>query len=115
MVFNDTDMKLARQKDERTKAQQRVDEEPGGMDAERKCVRNIVRFLRLLDQVTDAAEKVERCKQANRQKCNQLDDRLRRHRQHQAVMMFGGVRIARAEQDSEQSQQNGDEEGRVDW
>ncbi len=46
-------------------------------------------------------------------KATQLDERLHRDRQHQAVLVLGGVDVARAEGDGEAGQDQRDEEREV--
>ena len=48
--------------------------------------------------------------QADRQEGGELDDGFDRHRQHQPVLVFGGVGMAGAEQHGEQGQQHGDDQ-----
>ena len=56
---------------------------------------------RRLEQRAGPAEHPERHEDADRQKGEQLDDRFGRDRQHQAVLMLGGVDMAGAEQHRE--------------
>ena len=57
-----------------------------------------------------AVEQEEGDQQADRQEGRQLDHGLHRDRQHQPVLVLGGVGVAGAEQHGEQREQHGDDQ-----
>ena len=65
---------------------------------------------RLAEQRDRAVEHPEGDENADREKCDQLDDRFGGDRQHQAVLMLGGVDVAGAEQHGEGRHRQRDEQ-----
>jgi hypothetical protein len=99
-ILHHADVKLARQEHDRAKRQQRHGEEiaDGGHIFDRA---NRLRSLhRALEQL-DRAEHPECDEGAGGKERHQLDDRFGRHRQHQPVLVLGGVGLPRSEQHRE--------------
>ena len=71
------------------------------------------RIHRLAEQRDRPVEHPEGDEDADRQKRQQLDDRFRGDREHQAVLMLGRVDMARAEQHREQRHRQRDIERHV--
>ena len=75
--------------------------------------RGIESLQRLRKKRERTLEHPESDEHADADKGNELDDRLGGDRQHQSVLMLGGVDMARAEQDGEDRHRDRDVEGNI--
>ena len=110
VVLDDGDVELPRQQHDREQRQHRHGGEcRAGGDA-----RQHSRRLRLLQRAGEQRERPvehhESHEDADREKGDELDDRFGRDRQHQPVLMLGGVDVAGAEQHRECRHRQRDEE-----
>ena len=72
-------------------------------------------FHRLFEQRARPVEHIEGDEDADGEERHQFDDGFRRHGKHQAMLMFGGVDMPRAEQDGENRHRNGHDEREIAW
>ena len=107
-------MKLARQQNERTEAQQGIDQETRRVDPGKESGRNVVGLLGLIDQITNPAKQVKGRIKPNGEKGDQLDDRLGCDCKNEPIMVLGGVCVACAEQYCKQGEQDRDKKRGVD-
>jgi len=111
-ILHHADMELARQQHDREKRQQRhcdkIADRRRGFDG----AHGLRRFHRAFPQLR-RAEHHEGDEHACSDEGHQLDQRFRRYCQHQAVLVLGGVGLARAEQHREGGEGDGDDEGDV--
>ncbi len=109
-VLHHGDMELARQQHDRHGREQRHGDERAPYRLAREHGGGVRRFHRLGEQRHRTVEHHECHEDADRHERDQLDDRLGRDRQDQAVLMLGGVDMARAEQHREGRHRHGDEQ-----
>ena len=112
MVLHHANMKLARQQNERTEAQQGIDQETRRVDPGKESGRNVVGLLGLIDQITNPAKQVKGRIKPNGEKGDQLDDRLGCDCKNEPIMVLGGVCVACAEQYCKQGEQDRDKKTR---
>jgi hypothetical protein len=102
VIFNHRDVELARQQNDGATRQQRHRQQHAELRFARQHGGGFGPLHRLGKQVGRTAEQPERHEHADRYEADELDQRFGRNRQHQAILVFGGVDVARTEQYREQ-------------
>ena len=98
MVLDDGDMKLPRQQHNREQRQCRHRAESRQWRHAGEYRGGGCLIKRTRKKVKRTVKHDEGDEDAHGKKCHELDDRLRRNRKHQAVLMLGSVSVAGAEQ-----------------
>ena len=111
-VLDDADVKLPWQQHDRQKREQRHGEKVADRRRGLDGTHRLRRLHGALPQI-GRPEHDEGHEHAGRDEGHQLDQRFRRDSQHQAVLVFGGVGLTRAEKHGEGGERNGDDEGNV--
>ena len=106
-------MKLPRQKYNGHDREQRHSGKSFELRAVSKHRRGVGALHRLREQCRRSIEQPESDEHADGEERHQLDDRLRCDRQHQAVLVLGGIDVACAEQHRESRHRQRDEQGHV--
>ena len=110
VVLDHRDVKLARQQNDGHKRQQRGRQQRVEGRLAREDGAGLRTLPRRLEQRAGTAEHPEGHENANREEGEQFDDRLGGDRQHQAVLMLGGVDMPRSEQHGEGRHRQRDEQ-----
>ncbi len=106
-------MELAGQQDNRGQRQQRYCCHAAGARPGRQHRGRVGALQRFCEQRDRPLEHHECHEYADRQERNEFDDGFDGDRQHEAVLMFGGVDMPCTEQDREGGERNRDEQRRV--
>ena len=113
-VFDHDDLKLAGQENNRQSGEQNQRSPGTGAPGfEFKESAKISFGNSPLEEVTQAAEQAVGHKNADRHEGNQLDHRFKGDGGHHAFVPLGCIKMAGAEQDGKQGEDDGDQEGRI--
>ncbi len=104
LAFDHRDVELARQADDRGEGDQRLCDETGRQPRRGDHARGVDHAR----AEVAIARQVQQREHADGDERQQLHQRFQRHRQHHAAVVFGGVDLARAEEDGEHRQQQRD-------
>ena len=113
VVLDHRHVELPRQQDDRHERQQRGGEQRVERRLPREDAGGLRAVPRRLEQRAGAAEHPEGHEDADREEGEQLDDRFGGDRQHQTVLVFGGVDMAGAEQHREGRHRQRDEQRNI--
>ena len=113
VVLDHGHMKLARDQHEGEERQQRHRRPGIDMQVARQDRGDARNAHRLGEQGDRSVEHPERDEDANREEGDQFDGGFRGDRQHQSVLVLGGVHMTRAEQNGEGRHRHRDEQGNV--
>ena len=114
VVLDDRDVELARQEDNANEAQQRHRHPRTAARAIREDARDFGVCADMAHETRQPTEHRENHEQPDGQEGRELDERLRRDRQHQAVLVLRRIDMARTEKNGEGGECERDDEGRVE-